>query len=302
MDAIENNHYVKDMIKGEFLAMYDFDYDKDKYQINIKDIASIIYDNWSEDLTKIPFDEGRGPENENEIAFTGKVLKDSSLKVGDYIDLTVEGVTNTYLITGSYTSMLNGGFSVGFHNDLYKLIHKTPEYNYLFVYLNDAKDYSAFRKEITTQYKDVSIEVINEEIKTAALSVVDIAKPVCFLLTIVFILFSVINIINLLALESLNNRRQFGILKSLGFSDRYICLKFIWKTMLLTIFSILLAIGIYAAALRKCFQLSVGINGLVTSYPNTGLLILIIVALIFLITIMFCLPLRRITPKDLMEE
>ncbi len=300
---LNNSSYVKDFIKGKFLAIFNYEYDEQKYPFNIKDINSVIYNNWSYDLTKIPFTKGRGPENENEIAFSDQLLKESTLQVGDYIELTINNVKNTFLITGSFNAKLNGGSCIAYHTDIYKLLNITDvRYDFLFVYLNNAEDYAVFKQDIIAHFDNVDVEIINEEIRTSASSVVNILTPVCNILIIIFILFSLINIINLLALENLNNRRQFGILKSLGFTTRYICLKCIAKTMLLTLISILLALAACAATMRTIYQLSSGIDSFVFSIPYTSILIATIVLAIFIITLMFCLPLRKIKPRDLMEE
>ncbi len=302
-EYIKNSHYVKDMIKGKYLVMFNYGFDKEKYTLDMTDVNAVIYDDWSYDKTKINFDEGHGPANQNEIAFSEKLLNNSSLKVGDYIELSINNIKNTFLITGSFTTMVNNGFCIAYHSDLYKLLNKPDtKYDFLFVNLKNKDDYVAFKQDVTSHFENVSVDVINEEIKTAATSVVDILVPVFTILIIVFILFSLINIINLLALENLNNRRQFGILKSLGFSTRYICMKCIAKTMLLTLLSILFALAVCSAIMRKCYQLASSIDSFVFSIPLTVILIGVTVIAIFLITMAFCLPLRKIKPRDLMEE
>lgn len=300
---VEKNSYVDSIVKGKLLTKFNFDYNKKLYDIDLKNISSVMYDNWSYDKTKIPFKEGHGPENKNEIAFSDKLINESSLKVGDYIELSVNGLKNTFLISGSYTAMLNGGYSLALNTELYKALSPGEiQYDLLSVSLNNKEDYDAFKKDITANLDNVVVDRIAKEIETASSSVVDIIKPVCLILTIVFVLFSLINIINLLALENLNNRRQFGILKSLGFTNKYICLKCFWKTILLTLVSIILATSMYMLSAKQLFKSAVGIDSMVTSIPLTSILIAIIIIAIVSITMMFCLPLRKITPKDLMEE
>jgi putative ABC transport system permease protein len=300
---VRNSPYVKNCIMGTFLTIFNYEYDKQKYPFQLEEINSVIYNNWSYELTQIPFTKGRGPENENEIAFSDQLLKESTLQVGDYIDLTVNKVENTFLITGSFNSKLNGGKCIAYHTDIYKLLNmKDVHYSFIFVYLNNPKDYGIFRQDVMTHFDNVNVEEINDEIRTAASSVVDMLTPVCNILIVIFILFSLVNIINLLALENLNNRRQFGILKSLGFSTRYICLKFVSKTMVLTLFSILLAFAGATLSMRGFYHLISGIDSFVFSVLNTGILVAAIVMAILFITLMFCLPLRKIKPRDLMEE
>ncbi len=300
---VEKNSYVDSIVKGKLLTKFNFDYNKKLYDIDLKNISAVMYDNWSYDKTKIPFKEGHGPENKNEIAFSDKLINESSLKVGDYIEMSVNNFKNTFLISGSYTAMLNEGYSLALNTDIYNTLSPGKiQYDLLSVSLNNKEDYNAFKKDITAHLDNVVVDRIAKEIETASSSVVDIIKPVCLILTIVFVLFSLINIINLLALENLNNRRQFGILKSLGFTNKYICLKCFWKTMLLTLVSIILATTIYIISAKELFKSAVGIDSMVTSVPLTSVLIAIIFIAIVSITMMFCLPLRKITPKDLMEE
>lgn len=302
-EYVKKNRYVASIIKGKLFTKFNFDYNKKLYDIDLKNITNVLYDDWSYNKTKIPFTKGHGPENKNEIAFSDKLLDGSSLKVGDYIEMSVNGFKNTFLITGSYTAMLNDGYSIGLNTELYNVLSPgETQYDLLSVSLNNKDDYNAFKKDITASLDNVYVDKIPKEIETASSSVVDIIKPVCLILTIVFILFSLINIINLLALENLNNRRHFGILKSLGFTNKYICLKCFWKTMLLTLVSIILATSIYSISAKDLFKSAVGIDSMVTSIPITAILITIIIVAIVSITMMFCLPLREITPKDLMEE
>jgi putative ABC transport system permease protein len=122
------------------------------------------------------------------------------------------------------------------------------------------------------------------------------------ILVTVFILFSLINILNLLLTQQLDNRRKFGILKSLGFTTGYICRQNLCETILLTIVSICLALGIHFAISAKLFYALIGINGLVNNAQLLCILIAAIFAMILIISMMFCIPLRKISPVDLMEE
>ncbi|MDD5934027.1 MAG: FtsX-like permease family protein [Clostridiales bacterium] len=302
-EYLQTSDYVASYQKGNVLVNFDFAGPEDA-NIDFKSLMCSIFDDPSTETTKIPYASGRAPQNAHEIAFTRVILKDSPYQVGDYITMTINGYQDAFLITGMFDSMMNNKRATILQSDIYEQFSNSEQDNitYMFVKLNDSVPYDEFVTDITNHVDGISVNQVLPEIKAAADSVVTMARPICLVLVLVFILFSIINIINLLAMEQINHRTLYGILKSLGFSNAYICMKSTIKIMLLTIVSVAIALTAFLASFQKLFLLGAGVDGAVISTVDTIVVVAIIFALILAITMVFCVPLRKIAPKDLMEE
>lgn len=248
------------------------------------------------------YKQGRGPRNSGEIAVSSASVKGSTLGVGDYIELTIGQKKRSYLVTGVYDSMMSGGVSLEIlSSDLKKSGNPIPS-DSVAIHLKHPEDFEMFQKDIQKHFKTMTVERQYSELAEELKSISDLTSPITEILIAVFILFSLLNIVNLLLTIQLDNRGKFGILKSLGFTTGYICKMNLSRTILLSLISIGLAVAMQLFISPAFFYLLIGVNGLSCNPVILALLIVSVFVMILFISILFCIPLRRISPVDLMEE
>ena len=63
-------------------------------------------------------DEGTMPQKRDEVAMTGYALDDLDAEIGDRVSITIGDKTDEYIITGKYSSFLNGGHGIFMHPDV----------------------------------------------------------------------------------------------------------------------------------------------------------------------------------------
>jgi putative ABC transport system permease protein len=157
-------------------------------------------------------------------------------------------------------------------------------------------------RELNREHSGVTAVETLEMIHDATQGIKDMIVPVTLIMIVVFIVFSILNISNLLLQNHADNRKQYGILKALGFSTGYIAARNAWKIFLLSVFAagagfllhILLSKGLFAEALQM--------DALDVAIPQTLLLLGGLLILLLAVTLLFCVPIRKITPLELMEE
>lgn len=179
----------------------------------------------TDDCTKINnqnlYVEGRFPKFDNEMLLGAKYAREQGLKIGDEITLTADGNSADYIICGfTQTSnylgkdclMLRSGY------------HRIGTLPYLSYYINTAKgtDINTLNKELTeTLGNDIEYIVNVEDAMTGTISVY---VSVIIMIVIVILILSVIIIafVLFLLVRTLlaHKKRDYGVLKALGFTTR----------------------------------------------------------------------------------
>ena len=100
-----------------------------------------------------------------------------------------------------------------------------------------------------------------------------------------------------------DNRKQYGIMKSLGFSSSFIIKRTVYRIALIS--SISMIIGSVANQLlsKQIFKKAImGIDGMNMSNSLSLMTVIMIYILIIVTTIVTMLPIRNISTVELMEE
>ena len=94
-------------------------------------------------------------------------------------------------------------------------------------------------KLINDKYSILDASDIHPMTKPSIESISGILLPITNLLIIVFIAFSSIIILNIIIMNIRDNRRNFGIMKSLGFTYKDIRNRYLYRISILTLISII---------------------------------------------------------------
>lgn len=286
---------VADVVVSEQLLKTSVSFD-DKYGFSSQ-VSALCFDNFS----SIPYTKGRGPHAADEIMITEPVLNELGLCVGDYVSVSINGHKVTMLIIGTCQSMINGGQSVHLYADSLAEYGLDFVPGLMFIKLRGGADSAALVNELNRAYNSVMASESYDMITDAVSSIKGTVIPLTLILIVVFIAFSFLNIINLLLQNHADNRRSYGILKALGFSGVYITKRSAWKIFLLSVIAAAASLLLHVLLSKKIFAAMV-IDALNLEIPAVSLTLCALLALVMIVTLLFCLPIRKITPKELMEE
>lgn len=279
--------------------------DTTKYNIKNAQVITTLIDNYeNNEGFNVSIKEGRNPKSKNEIALTAQILKDANLEIGDYIRVKVLGEEKSLLITGSYTSMMSNNYSMRMTLDIVPKDMRNSLLNLnLNATLKDKNDYDSVKKDYKEKYEVASVDISPSLIVQTAKSVVETITPVTRIILTGILIFSILNIINLIMMNNNDNRRNNAIMKSLGFSNKYIISRTSYRIIILTVISSLFGFTLNLIISKDIFKIAMsGIDGLMIPYNLVSTTILFIAIITILTTIISMLSIRKISIVELMEE
>jgi len=272
--------------------------DNTKYDVDTSSFVPSVFNYYNEEDFNIEI--GRNPRQRNEVALNKGILEKSNLKVGDYMELLIKGNKENFLITGSYESMVGNHQNIRLLTDV---IEKNANGNALFIKLKDKDDYESLRTDILNKFDDLSVDKVSPMLEGTVSQVKDIMLPVVILLLIGVGAFSILTIISMVVSNNLDNRKNFGIIKSLGFSNSYIRRRISSRIILLALLGNIVGLIINLFVNRDLFKVSVmGTDGYIFTTSGTCLVSLTLLILTILSVIISCRSIKNISTVELIVE
>jgi putative ABC transport system permease protein len=270
-----------------------------QYTGNSRNVDFYVFEDTAQDITGVTIKKGKNPELKNEVAISEILLKQLGLEIGD--NLIVErGETKVwYEICGSFASME----SLTIYMTMDALRQIQPEYvpGMCYIMLKEGTDYVQFKKDLEQKFTGISVDCEWSALRYAMKAIEGMLTNVMMVLLIVFMVFAIVGVINILALTINNKKRQYGIMKALGFKESYIVKQNLWYAMIMNIVSLIIALILHGCLSKSIFAMIV-INALSNSLRMNisllGMIILIILWIIYGISKIA----SKTTPLSLMEE
>lgn len=219
--------------------------------------------------------EGRFPKYDNEIAVAIKYAKERGLKIGDEISLSVSGNEEKYIISGFTQVTNNLGKDCLLTRSGYERIAQLTIVSY-YINVFDGVDIDQFNKEITESFSGEVNSLVNIQATVEGVSKVYISLMTVIVIAVLILSGVVISfVLYLLVRTMLNNKkRDYGILKALGFTSGQLILQTALSFMPPIIVSAVLGIALGTVVINpfmavfmndvgivKCnFAVSVGFN------------------------------------------
>ncbi len=189
-------------------------------------LVALITDDFSKVNNKNVIYKGRFPKFDNEIALAAKYAKENDFEIGDEIKIEANGKSFDYLISG-FTQISNQlGKDCLMTRQGYGRLGELPNASY-YINLKKGVDIDGFNADMKEKFASDVNTVINvrQTVDSAAsvyvslMTVIVIAILVLSAIVIAFVLY-------LLVRTMLNNKkRDYGILKSIGFTTRQLILQ-----------------------------------------------------------------------------
>jgi len=271
------------------------------------ELTATLCDDFSEVNNQNVIFEGRFPKYDNEIAIGAKYANEKGFGIGSEIEITANGKTEKYLICG-FTQVSNYlGRDCLLTRQGYERLGALSNVSY-YINLTDETDIDAFNEEMQEMFP-VANAIIN--IKSTVESAGRVYISLMTVIVIAILILSAIMIafvLYLLVRTMLNDkRRDYGILKALGFTTRQLILQTALSFMPAVILSS--AVGLVISCLTINPLLSLFLRGLgivkcafpvPVGFITTAGIGLIVFA--FAMACLLSLKIKKITPKALLSE
>lgn len=249
--------------------------------------------------------DGRFPRYDNEIAVAAKYAGERNLEIGDEIRITADGKEAAYIISGFTQTTNNLGKDCLLTREGYERLGSFANVSY-YMNLSEETDIEEFHSEIKESFKNAVNAVINiDEVITGASSVyVSLMKMIVaavLVLSVVIIAF----VLYLLVRTTLNNKKKdYGILKALGFTTGQLILQTAFSFMPAVILSAAVGMTICSFIINPLTAVFLRNMGIVKCTFTVPVLFNILagaglVLAAFLIACLLSVKIRRITPKEL---
>ncbi len=269
------------------------------------ELVATLCDDFSEVNDQNVVFEGRFPKYDNEIAIGAKYAGEKDFVIGSEIEIAANGKTETYLICG-FTQISNYlGRDCLLTRQGYEKLGALSDTSY-YIDLADGTDIDVFNEEMKELFAGNVDAVINIKatvegagrVYVSLMTVIVIAILILSAIIIAFVLY-------LLVRTMLNNKeRDYGILRSLGFTTRQLILQTALSFMPAVILSS--AVGLVVSSLTinpllSLFLREIGIVKCTFSIP-VGFITAAGMGLIgfaFAMACLLSLKIKKITPRAL---
>lgn len=232
------------------------------------------------------YSEGSAPMLENEIAFSKPILQGKNWAVGDYVNVNINGIERTMLITGSYTDYMQLGNSAR----LNPVINCDQEFMFdywsIMMYMNTKLSQDELAQQLSVDLPNYEWATAQYLVDQNVGGIQEILKQT--ILPMTAMLCAVIMLITLL-MEKLFIAREKGeiaMMKSVGFSYRTICSWQMIRMSLVVVTSMIISIPMSYISNRFLLQPIFAIMGAEVSIQVEPLLTYIIFPGILLVGIL----------------
>ena len=274
--------------------------------VNGTELTATMCDDFSKTNNQNIVFEGRFPKYDNEIAVAAKYAREKDIKIGSEITMAADGREARYIVSGFTQISNNLGKDCLLTRSGYERLGTLQNTSY-YLNLSDDTDTDAFHTKIKRQYEnDVNTTVNIDAIISVSVSVYVSLMKMIVIAVLILSAIIVTFVLYLLVRTMLNNKRKdYGILKALGYTTKQLILQTALSFMPAVIISTI--IGITACSfiinpLTSLFLNSIGIVKCTFTIPSgfnaiagAGL-----VLFTFAVTCLLSLKIRNITPASLL--
>jgi len=281
----------------------------DQMSATIQDYAVLmkVSDDFSQLETKTVF-RGREPVYDNEISLSGIIASRTGTSIGEEVAVTVNGVTESYLITGLSQQISQLGMVASMTDEGFSRL--MPDYmrRSVNVYLDKAVEPDAFARQVEERFPG-QLHFLNIEkwLKGTLSTFTSAISAITWIITAVTMV--VVSLILYLVIKTLilKRKREFGILKGMGFTSLQLMTQIVFSLLPVIIAGVLAGSVLgyfYSDELFVLLLSSLGIYNVefTVNLPQVLILCLAIVAVAYGVSMLVSLRIRRISVYGLISE
>ena len=251
---------------------------------------------------------GRNPHTADEVSLAVNTARDYAKDVGDEVTLYLSGQAVTFRVVGVFQSVNNGGTGFRFRLKALQSVSPLATPNQYTVMLNEGVDATQFISSLEAKWGEaVDAQPGNEFIKSMMESIMVGMKLTNGFLAFIFLTASAVVIFNSTLMNIAENRRMFGILKSVGMTPNQLRLSVVYGVGLQAIMGIAAGLAIWwwgAPALMSSLFAGLGLVEfpLQNSIVGTVIMVLLVLGFCLLFAWIPSNRLLQINPRNLIVE
>lgn len=250
---------------------------------------------------------GENPKEVDEIAL-GSTFEEN-FKIGDTVSVTVNNITKNFKVTGFVQSVNLQGELCELSIEGYERLFNEKQTPSLYVYLENFENAEKITKEYKSEYPDLVADTVNsnklqKEAQDMYMGITVALVVTVFTVTILIVLFILYIVIKSLLVK---RRQELGIYKAMGYTSSQLILQtagsFMPVSIVATLLSSVLAIFYMPCIYQFIFEaLGVMKNNIEISFGFLMLFASIQIIVNIIISIILCMPVRKISAYALIKE
>ncbi len=270
------------------------------------ELMATLCDDFSKANNQSVVFKGRFPKYDNEIAIGAKYAREHGFNVGNEIEITANGKTEKYLICGFTQITNNLGRDCLLTRQGYERLGTLQNVTY-YINLAEGTDIDEFNEEMQGKFDGNVNGVIN--VKTTIDGAASVYVSLITIIVIAILVLSAIIIafvLYLLVRTMLNNKkRDYGILKSLGFTTKQLVVQTALSFMPAVIIATVIGIIVSCIAINPLMSLFFSTMGIVKCTFNIPILFSSVAGIGFIIlsfgiACLLSLKIKKIAPRNLL--
>jgi len=186
---------------------------------------------------------GHHPKGEKDIALCINTARQLSKNVGDSINVWIEGQRSRFFIAGIYQDASNLGKGFRIHTKAIQKLNPVFSPSQYCLTLDSHVDPEKFKQALLTKFGEAISINLNIEDRIAQMGIITGVKSALLSLSLFFVLILLLTIGNDMMSNILEHLKSFGILKSIGYTPFQIRSSLTWKSIFLTMISLLIGIS-----------------------------------------------------------
>lgn len=297
LDWIENDDRVEHVVYGSIC--YSTLVESDTIETGLSNIKFDILSDRSQNTTGIRI-EGEAATKNDEVIVTDEVLELFGLNIGDTLEISINGKDKKFTIKGRYDTMFsNYGIMVS-PETMKECVSDFTIYN-AFITLKDLDKQDTFCSELEDEFDGITVGDEWFAVKNAMVATRQMLLGISVILIITVLIFVVLNLSMVLFIEGIDRRKEYGIMKALGFTNTFIAMKSVSKNLIIASISIVIALIIHLSTTREKLG-----EQIIDAFVDSPLLLCLVVVgffgITYLVTRLITLGIKKISPTELMEE
>lgn len=252
--------------------------------------------------------DGYNPINSDEVSLAVVSARKYEKNVGDNIEIIINGTAKEFYITGIYQTMENAGEGFRISADAIRECDPNFVVSSYSVKLNDSEDRNEFIDLIDDENPDeATISDIKTEVTDQVGQVSSGVSLATRLISIITLLSGFFNVFSFTMIAIINDRKTFGIYKSLGMTSVQIRKALVFRTLIMA--TIATVLSIIQTLIMSPFMLTAFMGGFgIGRFPfrvdviTTALILPISLAIFTFSTWISGRSISKISPRNLIEE
>lgn len=196
------------------------------------------------------YEEGYAPMLENEVAFSKKLMEENDLHIGDSVTGRIGGKERKFLITGYYSDYMQLGKSVRLNPTIDMEGEIALGYWKVTVDMDTDLTQEELAEKLGREFPEYRWITAEEALETNLGSVKDTMRamrlPMTVMLCVLIMLISAL----MMQLFIVREKGQLAMMKSIGFSSRYIRMWLVMRMVWVVVLSMVLAVPLSALCNR----------------------------------------------------